>query len=132
VGLRTGRKILIVDDEPAITETLAVIFSQHGYEARTAVSAEEAIDAIAQWEPDIAILDVMLPQMNGIDLAIVLRAYHPRCRLVLFSGHQSTQALVEEAAKKGNIFEILTKPVHPMVMLDYVASLFADLRREMM
>ena len=132
MGLRTGRKILIVDDEPAITETLAVIFSQHGYEARTAVSAEEAIDAIAQWEPDIAILDVMLPQMNGIDLAIVLRANHPRCRLVLFSGHQSTQALVEEAAKKGNIFEILTKPVHPMVMLDYVASLFADLRREMM
>ncbi|MGA8109726.1 MAG: response regulator [Acidobacteriaceae bacterium] len=132
MGLRSGRRILIVDDEPAITETLSVIFSQHGYEARTAVSAEEAIDAIAQWEPDIAILDVMLPQMNGIDLAIVLRANHPRCRLVLFSGHQSTQALVEEAAKKGNIFEILTKPVHPMVMLDYVASLFADLRREMM
>lgn len=132
VGLRPGRKILVVDDESSITETLSVIFSKYGYEVRIAQSAEEAIETIAQWEPDIAILDVMLPQMNGIDLAIVLRANHPRCRLVLFSGHQSTQALVEEAAKKGNIFEILTKPVHPLVMLDYVSSLFADLSRETM
>lgn len=126
-GIKAGRKILIVDDEPAITETLSLIFSKNGYEARSAGSAEEAIEIIAVWEPDIAILDVMLPRMNGIDLALVLKSNHPRCRLVLFSGHQSTQALMEEAAKKGNIFEILTKPVHPLFMLDYVAGLFADL-----
>ena len=125
-GIEVGRRILIVDDESVITETLAVIFSNHGYEARTALSAEEAIEIIAVWEPEIAILDVMLPCMNGIELALVLKSNHPRCRLVLFSGHQSTQALMEEAAKKGNIFEILAKPVHPLFMLDYVASLFAD------
>jgi DNA-binding NtrC family response regulator len=126
-SIGVGRRILIVDDERSITETLSLIFSNHGYEARVAGSAEEAIEAIAAWEPDIGILDVMLPCMNGIDLALVLKANHPRCRLVLFSGHQSTQALIEEAAKKGNIFEILAKPVHPLFMLDYVASLFADL-----
>lgn len=125
-GMTTGRKILIVDDEPAITETLSVIFSQSGYEVRAAHSAEEAIDLIATWEPDLAILDVMLPCMNGIDLAIVLKANHPYCRLVLFSGHQSTQALMEEAAKKGNMFEILAKPVHPLFMLDFVSSLLAQ------
>ena len=125
-GIEVGRRILIVDDESVITETLAVIFSNHGYEARTALSAEEAIEIIAVWEPEIAILDVMLPCMNGIELALVLKSNHPRCRLVLFSGHQSTQTLMEEAAKKGNIFEILAKPVHPLFMLDYVASLFAD------
>lgn len=127
MGIGGARKILIVDDEPPITETLSVIFSKNGYETRTAGSAEEAIETIAAWEPDIAILDVMLPCMNGIDLALVLKANHPHCRLVLFSGHASTQALMEEAAKKGNIFEILTKPVHPLFMLDYVASLFADM-----
>jgi hypothetical protein len=66
--------------------------------------------------------------MNGIDLAIVLQANRPACRLVLFSGHPGTQALMEEAAKKGNSFEILSKPVHPLFMLDYVSSLFAEPR----
>lgn len=125
-GLGRTRSILIVDDEPAITETLSIIFSRHGYQVRTAHSAEEAIETIAVWEPDLAILDVNLPQMNGIDLAIVLQANRPACRLVLFSGHPSTQALMEEAAKRGNVFEILSKPVHPLFMLDYVSSLFAE------
>lgn len=126
--IRAGaaRRILIVDDEPSITETLSTIFAQSGYTVRTAGSAEEAIDAIAEWEPELAILDVMLPCMNGIELALILRANHPQCRLVLFSGHAGTQALAEEAAKKGNFFEILSKPVHPLFMLDYVASLLSD------
>ena len=125
-ALGTARKILIVDDEEAITETLGVIFSKHGYEVRTAGTAEEAIETIASWEPDIAILDVMLPRMNGIDLALVLRANRPNCRVVLFSGHAGTQALMEEAAKRGNMFEILAKPVHPLFMLDYVSGLLSD------
>ena len=123
------RGILIVDDEPAITESLALIFEKHGYAVRCALSAEEAIEIIAQWEPDLAILDVMLPCMNGIDLAMVLKANRPVCHLVLFSGHAGTPALMEEAAKRGNVFEILAKPVHPLFMLDFVASLFADAPR---
>jgi FixJ family two-component response regulator len=68
----------------------------------------------------------MLPCMNGIDLAMVLKANRPACHLVLFSGHAGTPALMEEAAKRGTMFEILAKPVHPLFMLDFVASLFAD------
>lgn len=125
-GIGAPRGILIVDDDPAITESLSLIFEKHGYAVRTALSAEEAIEAIAMWEPDLAILDVMLPRMNGIDLAMVLKANRPACHLVLFSGHAGTPALMEEAAKKGTMFEILAKPVHPLFMLDFVASLFAD------
>lgn len=121
-----GRGILIVDDEAAIAETLGVIFSKNGYDVRVAYSAEEAIETIAAWQPDLAILDVMLPRMNGIDLAIVLRSNHPCCRLLLFSGHHSTQDLLEEAAKKGHMFDILAKPVHPAFMLDAVSDLLGD------
>jgi DNA-binding NtrC family response regulator len=122
----TGRGILIVDDDPSIAEALSAVFTHSGYTVRTALSAEEAIETFAQWEPDLAILDVMLPRMNGLDLAVVVRDNHPACRLVLFSGHADTPALAEEAAKKGNFFEILSKPVHPLFMLDYVASLFSE------
>jgi len=130
-GIGAPRRILIVDDEPSITETFAAIFAQHGYEVRCANSAEVAIEAIARWEPDLAILDVMLPGMNGIELGVVLKANHPACHPVLFSGHSATQTLMEEAARKGNMFEILAKPVHPLFMLDYVSSLFAEAPKRM-
>ena len=121
-----ARSILIVDDEPAVTETLSIIFSRNGYQVRAAHSAEEAIEIIATWDPDLAILDVMLPGMNGIDLAVVLRDNRPACRLILFSGHEHTQALMEESAKKGHMFEFLSKPVHPLFMLDFVSGLFSE------
>ena len=117
-----GRRILIVDDESEVTSSLSTILGRYEYEVRVAANGEQAIEAIASWRPDLAIVDVMLPQMNGIDLAMVIRDTHPRCQLVLFSGNQTTQSLLEEAAKKGHLFEILAKPVHPMFMLDYVSS----------
>jgi len=118
--------VLIVDDDQAIADTLAAIFRLHGYDARVAYSAEEAIESIASCVPDLALLDVNLPGMNGIDLAIVLRANHPECHLLLVSGHEKTSSLLEEAAKKGHIFDILAKPVHPTFILERVKGLTAS------
>jgi CheY-like chemotaxis protein len=116
-------KVLIIDDEKPVSDTLALIFSTRGYETRVAYSAEKAVEIIAEWKPDLAIIDVVLPQMNGIDLAIVLRANYPSCRLLLFSGEPSTTEIAEQAARKGHVFEILAKPLHPVFLLDAVASL---------
>lgn len=124
-GIGAGRSILIVDDERNIADTLCLIFSRHGYSTRVAYSAEQAIEIIAEWQPDLAILDVMLPRMNGIDLAIVLKQNYPCCHLLLFSGHHSTQDLLEEASKKGHVFDILAKPIHPASMLDTVSDMLA-------
>lgn len=116
-------KVLIVDDELPIADSLGQIFSSRGYEVRATYSAEQAIDVIAQWQPDLAILDVMLPQMNGIDLAIVLKSNYPSCEFLLFSGHPGTAQVAEEAAKKGHIFEILLKPVPPALLLEAAANM---------
>jgi CheY-like chemotaxis protein len=105
----TPRKVLIVDDERTIADTLRVIFSTNGYETRTAYSAEGAIQIIAEWQPDLAILDVVLPVMNGIDLAILLTSQYPECRILLFSGQAATGDLLEDAIRRGYRFEILAK-----------------------
>jgi DNA-binding NtrC family response regulator len=123
--LGANHKVLIVDDEKAICATLAAIFTRRGYETRVAYSAEQAVDVIAQWQPDLAILDVGLPNMNGIDLAIALEASHPACRVVLFSGAPATADLLDQATKGGHLFEILAKPVPPSLMLDTVANLLS-------
>jgi DNA-binding response OmpR family regulator len=121
--------VLIVDDDQAVADTLGAIFRMHGYDARVAYSAEQAIENIAACEPELALLDVNLPGMNGIDLAIVLRANHPNCHLLLVSGHESTRGLLEEAAKKGQIFDILAKPVHPTLILERAKGLLSASRQ---
>jgi len=118
-----GRRILIVDDEQNIADTLLLIFQMRRYDVRVAYSAEGAIELIAEWCPDLAVLDVILPAMNGIDLAIVIKANYPACHVLLFSGHANTAMLLEEAGRKGHQFEILAKPVYPDLMLERASEL---------
>jgi DNA-binding NtrC family response regulator len=122
------RKILIIDDEVAIADTLGAIFSIRGYAVKTAYAAESAIEIIAEWEPDLAIVDVMLPMMNGIDFSIVLKSNYPACNVLLFSGQPDSGCLLEQALKKGHSFEILAKPLHPSFILDKVERLLAGNR----
>ena len=124
-NLRGKRRILIVDDEVAIADTLAMIFRSQMYETRVAYSGERAIEVIAEWRPDLAIIDVILPEMNGIDLAIVTKSNYPACHVLLFSGHANTSMLLEEAGRKGHQFEVLAKPVHPNLMLERAADLLS-------
>jgi DNA-binding NtrC family response regulator len=127
---RSRPRILVVDDETAIADTLAMILAIQRYDVRVAYSAEQAIEILSQWRPDIAILDVVLPAMNGIDLAIVTKANHPACDILLFSGHSNTGLLLEEAARKGHRFEVLAKPVHPDLVLERIADLLSPRRSD--
>jgi DNA-binding response OmpR family regulator len=118
-------KVLVVDDETNIRNSLAAIFTSRGYESKTAFSAEQAVEIIAGWEPDLAIVDVGLPKMNGIDLAIALKNGHPTCRVLLFSGPPNTADLLAQAEANGHLFEIVAKPAHPTVMLNRAAHLLS-------
>ena len=118
-----ARKILIIDDEPTIADTLAVIFSSSGYKARAVYSAEQALPILEDWRPDLAIIDVVLPGMNGIEFAIFLKASYPCCQFLLFSGQPGTSGLIDEARTKGHLFEILAKPLHPTFMLATVSEM---------
>jgi CheY-like chemotaxis protein len=107
------KRVLFVDDEGLIADTLAIIFSSQGYETRAVYCAEQALELISDWLPNLAIIDVQVPVMNGIDLAIRLKAEYPDCRLSLFSGRASTSDLLEVARQNGHSFDILAKPVPP-------------------
>jgi len=117
------KRVLIVDDERLIADTLATIFSNKGYEARAVYSAEQALELISDWLPGLAIIDVQLPGMNGIDFAIRLRAEYPDCKLSLFSGQASTSDLLELARQNGHSFEVLAKPVPPDDFLSQASQL---------
>jgi DNA-binding NtrC family response regulator len=117
------RRILVVEDEKVVADTLGQILAANGYEIRIAYSAEEANEILVNWHPDLAILDVMLPKMNGIELGVILTQNDSGCHVLLFSGQPSVERLVEKAKMEGHDFEILAKPVHPLVMLQAVSSI---------
>jgi DNA-binding response OmpR family regulator len=117
------RKILIVEDEKVVADTLGTILSSYGYDIRVAYSAEAAMHTVSQWPPNLAILDVILPKMNGIELALTLKQRFASCHVLLFSGQPSVEGLMQKARNEGHEFEILAKPVHPSVMLDAISSL---------
>lgn len=117
------RKILVVDDEIAVADTLGLVFSTSGYECRKANSAEEAIELIESWQPEVAIIDVILPKLNGVELARVLTANLPACQVVLMSGYPEAMEFLPKAKTQDEPLQILAKPLHPTLMLETVAKL---------
>lgn len=121
-------KVLIVDDERLVADTLMKIFTMAGYNARAVYSAEEALTAVKQtgWMPQLTIVDVFLPKMNGIDLTIMLKRECPDCRVSLLSGQPGTADLLEAAARNGHTFPVLPKPTQPATVLEFSTSLLAS------
>jgi DNA-binding NtrC family response regulator len=127
----SGSKILIVDDDVHVAKTLELIFLARGYKVQLAHSAEDAIEVIAGWEPALAIVDVMLPHMNGIQFREVLQSNYPDCQAILMSGHPATEELLQAAHQNGNpLVQILNKPLHPTHILDIVAGLLPGVTGE--
>ena len=123
LGRYEKNRVLIVDDEHVITDTMVKIFSNEGYDVRGVYSAEQALSLMSEWIPQLAIIDVHLPEMNGIYLAILFKAECPDCRLLLFSGDTVTGHLLETALQEGNSFKVLAKPVHPTELLGLASRL---------
>lgn len=120
-------RVLVVDDDEAIAESLAVILNANGYHAKPAYSAEEALEESVLLAPDVLISDVIMDGMSGIDLAIHISNTVPTCKIILFSGQVQTANLLEQAETRGYRFELVQKPIHPQVLLqrlsEYVTSL---------
>ena len=117
------QRILIVDDEKIIADTLALILNGIGCESEAVYSGESALEAADRFKPDILISDVIMGGINGIELAILLAKKRPDCKVILFSGQAATADLIAQAGAQGRAFEILAKPVHPTVLIECVRRL---------
>ena len=124
--------ILVVDDERRIAETLALILESKGYAAEAAHDGASALEICRQRLPDLVVTDVVMPGMNGIELAIAIRLQFPGCRILLFSGQAETLEILEDAKRRGYDFELLAKPLHPEELLKKVKELIGprDVRQK--
>jgi two-component system nitrogen regulation response regulator NtrX len=104
-----GKAILIVDDEESICQTLGGILNDEGHEVVAAVSGEEALRLVEEDPPNLVLLDIWLPGMDGIEVLKVIKAGYPRTQVVMMSGHGSIETAVK--ATKLGAFDFIEKPL---------------------
>lgn len=106
-------KVLVVDDEKLIADTLKEILEMAGFHVVAAYDGWGAIHAATQFQPDCLLSDVLMPGMNGVELAIAMRKMFPATRILLFSGQAGISDIVTEGSRQGYEFELLAKPIIP-------------------
>ncbi|HKP11497.1 MAG TPA: response regulator, partial [Blastocatellia bacterium] len=101
-------KILVVDDEPQIRRILTVLLKEKGYEVADAESGSLAISLSREFRPDIALLDVNMPEMDGLTTLRALLDQDKHIRCIMMTAYGTIRSAVE--AIKMGAFQYLTKP----------------------
>ena len=94
-------KILVVDDEEPIRELLSSYLTRYGYEVVTAGTAAEARDRVDKEIPQLVILDVVLPDADGMEVLTAIRAAHANLPVVILTGIGFDEELLQEAQTRG-------------------------------
>nr|WP_182354327.1 response regulator transcription factor [Flaviflexus huanghaiensis] len=117
-------KILVVDDEPSIRELLSASLSFAGFEVRMAADGHEAISQVSFVHPDLVVLDIMLPDMDGFEVLKKLREHEPGLPVLFLTAKDDIQDKVRGLSVGGD--DYVTKPFS---LEEVVARIRAILRR---
>jgi UDP-3-O-acyl N-acetylglucosamine deacetylase len=115
MGELMERKVLIVDDEESVVQSIAGVLEDEGFRVAKAKSGEEAIKVFQQEEPDVTLLDIWMPGMDGIEVLKRLKWIAPECPVIMISGH-ATISTAMTAVKLG-AFDFIEKPLSLDVLL---------------
>lgn len=118
--------VLVVDDESVIADTLAIILSKSGFAVIPAYDGESALEIARLIPPDLLLSDIAMPGMSGVELAMEITQIIPDCRVLLFSGQSPAMDLLSNARAMGYEYPVLSKPIHPSMLLACIAKCLGD------
>ncbi|CAN5807119.1 hypothetical protein BH18ACT13_BH18ACT13_20680 [soil metagenome] len=98
----TSGRILVVDDEPSIVDAVSTALRYEGYEVEEAFSGREALEIVARQEPDLIVLDWMLPDVEGIEVGRRLRARGFKSAVLFLTAKDATENKVEALRAGGD------------------------------
>src|SRR5215831_10985242 len=119
-----GGRILVVDDEPSIVDAVATALRYEGFEVREEATGRGALSAVAEFEPDLVVLDWMLPDVEGIEVGRRLRERGFRTAILFLTAKDAVENKVEALRAGGD--DYVTKPFS---LAELVARVQAILRR---
>jgi two-component system nitrogen regulation response regulator NtrX len=101
--------LLIVDDEPSILQSLGGLLSDEGFEVTTAANGYEALKAIEEDTPDLVLLDIWMPGIDGIETLKEIKKENPNIQVIIITGHGTIETAVK--ATKLGAFDLIEKPL---------------------
>jgi two-component system OmpR family response regulator len=119
-----SHRILVVDDEPNIVDVISMALRFHGFEVESAGNGADAIAAVGGFKPDLIVLDVMLPDTDGFDVARRLGAERARVPIIFLTARDATEDKVRGLTVGGD--DYVTKPFS---LEELVARIRSVLRR---
>jgi CheY-like chemotaxis protein len=122
----TMQRILVVDDDHLVADTLALIFRKSGFDAEAAYSADEALESARLSNPDLLLCDVTMPGRDGLALVCDITRELPSCRIIVLTGFYSNLKSVREQSNRlARPVGILTKPCQPTDLLREAVTMLA-------
>lgn len=104
-----NKKLLVVDDEEEICDFLKAFFEERDFEVRTASSGESALEAVAEVKPQVILLDVHMPGMDGMNALREIKKKYPQIKVIMVTALE-TREKIEEAIRLG-ADNYITKPL---------------------
>ena len=114
------RRILVIDDDPDSLSIIAEALRWDGYQVQTAISGSEGITLIQSWSPDLILLDVNMPEMNGVETLRDLRQKEEYVSVMFISGNTSTEHVIEGLDSGAD--DYIPKPFDPLELLARVRT----------
>ncbi len=113
-------RILVVDDEKLIADTIAEILEGAGFHVAVAYDGWSALEIAGRFQPEFLLSDVLMPRMNGVDLAIAVQKIYPAARVLLISGQAGISEILLSGQKQGYEFELIAKSIHPLKLIERI------------
>ena len=112
------QRVLVVDDDRLVADTLNLVFQANGYESEAVYSAAEGLARARTFAPGLLLCDVSMPGENGLQLAETLQREMPSCKLLMLTAYASNAIKVEQHASRTKLpLKLLSKPCRPEILL---------------
>lgn len=121
------KHILIIEDEPTLASAYKTLLEQAGYQVSSAHNGKDALDQSTKFEPDLILLDLRMPIMNGVEFlnSYKLKEKHPKVKVIVFSNYDM-QEEIDEAYRLGADRYVLKAWASPKEILQIVKNTLAS------
>jgi two-component system, OmpR family, alkaline phosphatase synthesis response regulator PhoP len=124
VGNKPAQKVLVVDDEEPILELLKYNLEKQGYDVRTAIDGQVAVDVAKKFHPDLVLLDIMMPKVDGVEACRQLRAMPELVNTYIVFLTARAEEYSEVAAFDVGADDYILKPIKPRALMSRISALF--------
>jgi CheY-like chemotaxis protein len=116
---------LIVDDEPSIRDSVSRILERHGYQVATACGGREALDIVPAFKPEVVLLDIIMPGIDGYEVCGQLRRSFPNIKIIYFTAKVEVEDFQDNVKDPNQADALIEKPASSEKIITCIQQVMA-------